>query len=81
MNEPRRYGELVRDGMDDNAELVDASTKLEQDWDKWKDQNPRGSANKMANLRDKNVNRKIELHTIVCNVYFVHCRSKLLKNL
>jgi hypothetical protein len=54
MNEPRRYEELVRDGMEDNMELVDASAKLDRDWDEWKDQNPRGSGNKMANRGDKN---------------------------
>ena len=53
-NEPRRYEELVRDGMEDNADLVDASAKLDRDWDDWKDQNPRGSGNKMANRGDKN---------------------------
>jgi hypothetical protein len=53
-NQPRRYEELLRDGMEDNAELVDASAKLDSDWDDWKDQNPRGSGNKMANRGDKN---------------------------
>jgi immunoglobulin-binding protein 1 len=53
-NEPRRYEQLVRDGMEDNAELVDASTKLDQEWDDWKDANPRGSGNKRANRGDKN---------------------------
>jgi immunoglobulin-binding protein 1 len=52
--EPRRYEELVRDGMEDNSVLVDASTKLDRDWDDWKDSNPRGSGNKMANRGDKN---------------------------
>eukprot|EP00536_Pseudo-nitzschia_multiseries_P008808 jgi/Psemu1/306044/fgenesh1_kg.231_\ len=52
--QPRRYEELVRDGLEDNAELVDASAKLDRDWDDWKDQNPRGSGNKMANRGDKN---------------------------
>ena len=49
MNEPKRYEELCRDGMEDNAELVEASAKLDRNWDDWKDQNPRGSGNKMAN--------------------------------
>lgn len=53
-HQPRRYEELVRDGLEDNAELVDASAKLDRDWDEWKDQNPRGSGNKMANRGDKN---------------------------
>lgn len=52
--QPKRYEELVRDGMDDNDELVEASAKLDRDWDDWKDQNPRGSGNKMANRGDKN---------------------------
>ncbi|CAJ1906214.1 unnamed protein product [Cylindrotheca closterium] len=54
MNKPRRYKELVRDGMEDNKELVDASAKLDRDWDDWKDQNPRGSGNKHAMRGDKN---------------------------
>lgn len=52
--QPKRYEELVKDGMEDNAELVEASAKLDRDWDDWKDQNPRGSGNKMANRGDKN---------------------------
>ncbi len=54
MDEPRRYEDLVRDGMEDNVDLVDASAKLDRDWDDWKDQNPRGSGNKMGNRGDKN---------------------------
>lgn len=53
-NQPRRYEDLVRDGMEDNAELVEASAKLDREWDAWKDENPRGSGNKMANRGDKN---------------------------
>ena len=52
--QPKRYAELVKDGMEDNAELVEASAKLDRDWDDWKDQNPTGSGNKMANRGDKN---------------------------
>eukprot|EP00531_Pseudo-nitzschia_arenysensis_P012880 CAMPEP_0116124846 /NCGR_PEP_ID=MMETSP0329-20121206/5500_1 /TAXON_ID=697910 /ORGANISM="Pseudo-nitzschia arenysensis, Strain B593" /LENGTH=387 /DNA_ID=CAMNT_0003618857 /DNA_START=44 /DNA_END=1207 /DNA_ORIENTATION=- len=52
--QPKRYEELVKDGMEDNAELVEASAKLDRDWDDWKDANPRGSGNKMANRGDKN---------------------------
>ena len=52
--EPRRYEELVRDGLEDNLDLVDASAKLDRDWDDWKDENPRGSGNKYANRGDKN---------------------------
>jgi immunoglobulin-binding protein 1 len=54
VNEPRRYEELIRDGLEDNTELVDASAQLDRDWDDWKDENPRGSGNKMANRGDKN---------------------------
>jgi len=54
VHQPKRYEELVKDGMEDNAELVEASAKLDRDWDDWKDQNPRGSGNKMANRGDKN---------------------------
>jgi immunoglobulin-binding protein 1 len=53
-NEPRKYEDLVRDGMEDNLELVDASAKLDRDWDDFKDANPRGSGNKHANRGDKN---------------------------
>ena len=52
--QPKRYDELVKDGMEDNAELVEASAKLDRAWDDWKDENPRGSGNKMANRGDKN---------------------------
>mmetsp|Transcript_11876 Transcript_11876/g.34819 ORF Transcript_11876/g.34819 Transcript_11876/m.34819 type:complete len:84 (+) Transcript_11876:31-282(+) len=51
---PRRYEQLVRDGMEDDANLVDASAKLDRDWDDWKDENPRGSGNKMADKGDRN---------------------------
>jgi hypothetical protein len=54
INEPKRYEDLVRDGMEDNPDLVDSSAKLDREWDDWKDQNPRGSGNKMANRGDKN---------------------------
>jgi immunoglobulin-binding protein 1 len=53
-NDPRRYDDLVRDEMEDEIDLVDASAKLDQAWDDWKDENPRGSGNKMANRGDKN---------------------------
>jgi len=54
VNQPKRYEELVRDGMEDDAELVEASAELDRRWDDWKDENPRGSGNKMANRGDKN---------------------------
>jgi immunoglobulin-binding protein 1 len=53
-NAPRRYEYLVRDGMEDNADLVDASAKLDREWDDWKDENPRGSGNKMGDRGDRN---------------------------
>mmetsp|Transcript_18888 Transcript_18888/g.21640 ORF Transcript_18888/g.21640 Transcript_18888/m.21640 type:complete len:370 (+) Transcript_18888:107-1216(+) len=51
---PKRYDELVRDGLEDNVDLVDASAKLDRDWDDWKDQNPRGCGNKMGDRGDRN---------------------------
>jgi immunoglobulin-binding protein 1 len=54
VHQPKRYEELVRDGMEDNAELVEASANLDREWDDWKDENPRGSGNKMANRGDRN---------------------------
>lgn len=51
---PKRYDQLVKDGMEDNAELVEASAKLDRDWDDWKDENPRGSGNKNSERGDRN---------------------------
>mmetsp|Transcript_13976 Transcript_13976/g.19639 ORF Transcript_13976/g.19639 Transcript_13976/m.19639 type:complete len:375 (-) Transcript_13976:33-1157(-) len=51
---PRRYEQLVKDGLEDNADLVDASAKLDREWDKFKDENPRGSGNKMGDRGDRN---------------------------
>jgi hypothetical protein len=53
-NQPRRYEDLIRDGMEDNAELVEASAKLDRDWDDWKAENPTGSGNKRGNQGDRN---------------------------
>ena len=53
-NAPRRYDQLVRDGLEDNAELVDASAQLDRDWDDFKDANPRGMGNKMGDRGDRN---------------------------
>ena len=50
----RRYDQLLQDGMEDEAELVDQSAKLDQDWDDWKDENPRGSGNKLGDRGDRN---------------------------
>jgi immunoglobulin-binding protein 1 len=53
-NAPRKYEQLVRDGREDDADLVDASATLDRQWDDWKDENPRGSGNKRANVGDRN---------------------------
>jgi len=52
--QPRRYDQLVRDGMEDDADLVDQSAAVDRKWDDFKDANPRGSGNKMADRGDKN---------------------------
>ena len=54
INEPRRYEQLVKDGMEDEHALVDASAELDRKWDDWKDENPRGSGNKMGDRGDRN---------------------------
>ena len=51
---PRRYEQLVRDGKEDDAHLVDASAELDRAWDDWKEENPRGSGNKMGERGDRN---------------------------
>lgn len=51
---PRRYQQLVKDGMEDDVDLVNASAELDRKWDDWKDENPRGSGNKRGNVGDKN---------------------------
>lgn len=51
---PRRYEQLVKDGMEDRADLVDASADLDRKWDDWKDENPRGSGNKRGDVGDRN---------------------------
>lgn len=51
---PRKYEDLVRDGMEDNADLVDASADLDRRWDDFKDENPRGSGNKRGDVGDRN---------------------------
>ena len=52
--QPRRYEQLLRDGMEDDANLVDDSADLDQKWDDWKDEHPRGSGNKMGDRGDRN---------------------------
>ncbi|KAL7529411.1 hypothetical protein ACHAXR_004356 [Thalassiosira sp. AJA248-18] len=51
---PKRYDQLVKDGMEDDEKLVEASAKLDREWDDWKDENPRGSGNKMGERGDRN---------------------------
>jgi len=51
---PRRYDQLVKDGLEDDADLVEASAVLDRKWDDWKDANPRGSGNKMGDRGDRN---------------------------
>jgi immunoglobulin-binding protein 1 len=53
-NDPRRYDQLVKDEMEDNAELVDASAALDRAWDDWRAENPKGSGNKMGDRGDRN---------------------------
>ena len=51
---PRRYEQLVKDGMEDRVDLVEASAELDRKWDDWKDENPRGSGNKRGDVGDRN---------------------------
>jgi len=51
---PKRYDQLVKDGMEDDEGLVEASAKLDRAWDDWKEENPRGSGNKMSERGDRN---------------------------
>ena len=54
MFQPRRYDQLVRDGMEDDDNLVEQSAKLDREWDDWKDENPKGCGNKMSERGDRN---------------------------
>jgi immunoglobulin-binding protein 1 len=42
-----RYHELEAAGEEDNEMLVDAAVYKDRDWDAWKEDNPKGSGNKM----------------------------------
>lgn len=42
----RRYEHLVRDGDEDNADLVEEATYADRDWDAFKEANPKGWGNK-----------------------------------
>ena len=50
----RRYNQLTKDGLEDNDGLVERSALLDQQWDDWKDANPRGSGNKRGDVGDRN---------------------------
>lgn len=52
--QPRRYDQLRKDGLEDDADLVDASAVLDRQWDAFKDENPRGSGNKHGDVGDRN---------------------------
>jgi immunoglobulin-binding protein 1 len=51
---PRRYEQLIKDELEDDADLVDASAALDRNWDEFKDANPRGSGNKRGDVGDRN---------------------------
>ncbi len=54
MGQPRRYQQLVQDGMEDDADLVEASVTYDREWDTFRDDNPRGSGNKRGDVGDRN---------------------------
>ena len=41
-----RYSQLVAEGLEDDAELVDKATDADRDWDTFKEANPKGWGNK-----------------------------------
>ena len=45
---PRRYEHLVRDGDEDNAELVEEAAHADREWDAWKEENPKGWGNRQG---------------------------------
>lgn len=51
---PKRYDQLLRDGLEDNVNLVDQSALHDRNWDDWKDENPKGEGNKMGDRGDRN---------------------------
>ena len=44
----RRYNQLVKDGDEDNIDLVDAATIADREWDLWKEDHPKGMGNKLG---------------------------------
>jgi immunoglobulin-binding protein 1 len=54
IQKPERYDQLVKKGLEDNDELVEASSALDRAWDQFKDENPRGCGNKRGDVGDRN---------------------------
>mmetsp|Transcript_50829 Transcript_50829/g.75325 ORF Transcript_50829/g.75325 Transcript_50829/m.75325 type:complete len:419 (+) Transcript_50829:91-1347(+) len=52
--QPRRYDQLLKDEMEDDDDLVEKSAVLDRKWDDFKDDNPRGMGNKLADRGDRN---------------------------
>lgn len=44
----RRYKDLMKDGEEDDDELLDQATVADRNWDNWKEDNPKGGGNKMG---------------------------------
>jgi immunoglobulin-binding protein 1 len=51
---PKRYEQLVKEGKEDDGALVDLSADVDRKWDDWKDENPKGSGNKLGDRGDRN---------------------------
>ena len=47
---PMRYDQLVAEGLEDDETLAEEAAYRDRAWDNWKDENPRGSGNKMGKL-------------------------------
>ena len=45
-----RYDQLVAEGLEDDETLAEEAAYRDRAWDNWKDENPRGSGNKMGKL-------------------------------
>jgi immunoglobulin-binding protein 1 len=54
IQKPERYDQLVKKGLEDDDELVEASAALDRAWDNFKDENPRGCGNKRGDVGDRN---------------------------
>jgi immunoglobulin-binding protein 1 len=54
IQKPERYNQLVKKGLEDDDELVEASAALDRAWDQFKDENPRGCGNKRGDVGDRN---------------------------